>query len=40
VPLQAVLQQNPFAQKPLMHWSAAVHAVPPPSLAMQLGLLQ
>ncbi|HXT89982.1 MAG TPA: hypothetical protein VN714_12080 [Trebonia sp.] len=26
VPLQAEPQQTPFAQKPLVHWSAAVQA--------------
>jgi hypothetical protein len=26
VPLQAVPQQTPFTQKPLEHWSTAVHA--------------
>lgn len=32
VPVHAVLQQTPSAQKPLAHWSTAVHAVPLVSL--------
>jgi EamA domain-containing membrane protein RarD len=35
VPPQAVLQQNPSTQVPLVHWFGAVHAVPLTSFATQ-----
>jgi hypothetical protein len=35
LPLQAVPQQTPLAQKPLVHWSAAVQACPVGRLAAQ-----
>jgi hypothetical protein len=44
VPVHAVLQQNPLAQKPLLHWSVAVHDAPSAAMATQVpaapGLLQ
>jgi hypothetical protein len=36
VPPQAVLQQTPLAQKPLAHWSPAVHAAPFPFVGVQV----
>ncbi len=39
-PVQAVLQQNPSAQKPLWHWSAAVHGLATGSLLTHMPLLQ
>jgi len=35
-PLHEVLQQNPSTQLPLVHWLAAVQALPSPSLAVHL----
>ena len=44
VPVHATLQQNPFAQNPVVHWSIAEHAAPCVPLATQVplapGLLQ
>jgi len=34
-PLQAVLQQKPSAQKPLVHWPAAEQLEPGPSFGEQ-----
>jgi hypothetical protein len=36
VPVHAELQQYPFAQKPLVHWSVAVHAAPFAPLGTQV----
>ena len=35
LPVHAVLQQKPLAQKPLVHWSVAVHVVPVAALGTQ-----
>jgi hypothetical protein len=35
-PVQAVSQQNPSAQKPVVHWPGAPHAEPCASFATQL----
>ena len=40
VPVQALSQQKPSAQKPLRHWSVALHAVPWSALARQEPVLQ
>lgn len=39
-PLQAVAQQTPPTQKPLVHWSAAVHAPPLACAGAQMPALQ
>ena len=40
VPVQAVLQQTPLAQKPLEHWLASVQGLPSPTLTTQAPPLQ
>jgi hypothetical protein len=39
-PLQALLQQKPSAQKPLVHWSPMVHGLPSPCLFTHMPPLQ